>query len=124
MIIFWIIIIIIGILILVDKFILKGKSMFSEIINFLVVLQIVFFILAITTNDPLLPPSFGVDPWWELTIEGIIVSFTVWKTYLNPLKRKVYSMDREIGEVKSTVSSIKSDISLIKEKIINGKIRG
>ncbi len=38
--------------------------------------------------------------------------------YLNPLKSKVYEMDREIGEVKSDVSSIKSDVGLIKETIL------
>lgn len=112
MVFFWIVTFVTGFMILSKKY---RKN---DFVGLLVMLQLMFFVLAIATKDPILPTTWGIDPWWELTIEGITASFTVWKTYLNPLKNKVYSMDREIGGIKSDIITIKEDTSIIKNKLI------
>lgn len=103
MILFWCSIIVLAILFYLDK--IKKREIFSDLMNFLVVFQLILFFLAIATDDPLLPSSWDIDPWWELTIEGCLAAFAVWKAYLNPLKKKVYEMDREVGEIKATMAA-------------------
>jgi hypothetical protein len=93
------------------------NNRFSGLFGFLVVFQAVLFFLALVTNDPVLPASWGIDPWWEWTFEGLVAAFAVWKAYLDPLKRKVYSLDREMGEVKTDITAMKIDINNIKNKI-------
>lgn len=132
---FWIIIFFILFFWLLNKIPL-WQNKFSSIVSFLVIFQAFLFLLALATDDPLFPSSFGLDPWWELTIEGIVASFAIWKAYLDPLKKKVYSLDREVGEIKTEmktkfakieidvmrmethISRVETDISLIKEKVL------
>lgn len=115
MMLFWVIIMLIVLIVLLNKI---WNDRFSELLGFLVVFQAVLFFLALVTDDPLLPASWGIDIWWELTLEAIVAAFAVWKAYLDPLKRKVYSLDREVGEIRSDIAAMKIDISLIKEKIM------
>ena len=109
MILFWCILIIAGILFAVDR--AQKKARFEDFVSFLVVLQLILFFLAIATNDPILPLSWGVDPWWELTIEGTLAGFALWKAYLNPMKKKVYALDREVGEIKATMTVQYSELN-------------
>src|SRR3989338_3821642 len=114
MILFWFVILLLILLALLNKL---CNNRFSGLFGFLVVFQAVLFFLALVTNDPVLPTSWGIDPWWEWTFEGLVAAFAVWKAYLDPLKRKVYSLDREMGEVKTEISSMKIDIASINNKI-------
>ncbi len=100
MILFWCVLATIMLLFTLDK--MLKKEQFSDIISFLVVLQLILFFLA--TDDPILPLSWGVDPWWELAVEGTLAGFALWKAYLNPMKKKVYDLDREVGEIKATMT--------------------
>lgn len=102
MILFWITLTVAGILFMIDK--RQKKERFEDTVSFLVVLQLILFFLAIATDDPVLPASWDVDPWWELTIEGVLAGFALWKAYLNPMKKKVYDLDREVGEIKATMN--------------------
>ncbi len=115
MIIFWIITLVVVVLVV--------RKEHNEFLGFLVILQLMFFILAIATKDPILPSSWNIDPYWEMTVEGIVASFTIWRTYLNPLKKKVYGMDREIGEIKTSMSNVEHNVDRITDKILNGKIK-
>lgn len=75
-------------------------------------------VVAIVTNDPV--SIAGLEIPVELQWLGSLIAtgFGAWKFYLNPLKNKVQSIDREVGEVKSDVSFIKNDIHLIKERLL------
>lgn len=115
MMLFWVVIMLLVLLALVNK---VWNNRFSGLFGFLVVFQAVLFFLALVTNEPVLPASWGVDPWWEWTFEGLVAAFAVWKAYLDPLKAKVYSLDRETGEIKARILGMEADLSLIKEKIL------
>ncbi len=114
MILFWIVIMLLILLAFINK---VWNNRFSGLFGFLVVFQAVLFFLALVTNDPVLPASWGIDPWWEWTFEGLVAAFAVWKAYLDPLKRKVYSLDREMGEVRTEIKSMNLDIISIRNKI-------
>ncbi len=72
------------------------------------VLLIPLVIMAIITNDPI--SLFGIDIPTEVQwIASLLITlFGAWKIYLNPLKTKVYQMDREVGEVKTGLHSLES----------------
>lgn len=85
-------------------------------------------IVAIAKGDPLTIAGIIIPTEFQWLGSLFVTWFGAWKFYFNPLKIKVYSMDREIGEVRGEIkgvrgeiSSIKSDVRLIKEKIITGK---
>lgn len=115
MMLFWFVILLLVLLTLLNKI---CNNRFSGLLGFFVVFQAVLFFLALVTNDPVLPASWGIDPWWEWTLEGLVAAFAVWKAYLDPLKAKVYSLDRETGEIKARILGMEADLSLIKEKIL------
>ena len=72
---------------------------------------------AIITKDPI--TIAGIELSMESQWIGSLIIFGLgsWKLYFNPLKEKVYSLDREIGEVKSDVSNLKSDVSNLKSDV-------
>ncbi|MBI5072869.1 hypothetical protein HZA99_03555 [Candidatus Woesearchaeota archaeon] len=115
MLLFWMIILLLIMFVVLNK-ITRWRGNFSGVIDFLVVFQALLLILALLTHDPLFT-SLGVEPWWELTVGVLAGGFALWKAYFDPLKKKVYSLDREMGEVKSDISSMKIDIASIKNKI-------
>lgn len=84
----------------------------------LVIVAAVLIIMAIITKDPV--TILGVSIPSELQWLGSLLAtaFGMWRFYLNPLKLKVYSMDREVGELKSNISNVKADVRLIKEKLL------
>ena len=60
MILFWFVILLLILLALLNKL---CNNRFSGLFGFLVVFQAVLFFLALVTNDPVLPSSWGIDPW-------------------------------------------------------------
>ncbi|RLE42681.1 hypothetical protein DRJ48_03035 [Candidatus Woesearchaeota archaeon] len=78
-------------------------------------------IIAIVTNDPITIAGFRFPVELEWLVSLMAVGFGSWRYYLNPLKKKVYEMDREIGEVRTHVLGMKEDVNLIKKKILNSK---
>lgn len=87
--------------------------------------------IAIATKDPIniAGMPLPVDVQWFGTVA--LGGFSAWRFYLNPLKTKVYEMDRELGEVKTRVNRLESDMTRVEryfEKVdrnfekIEGKI--
>ncbi|MFH1445170.1 MAG: hypothetical protein ABIF08_01675 [Nanoarchaeota archaeon] len=120
---FWILVLMFIVVFLIGK-IFKIK----EIPNFYDNNGILFFlglaalvIVAIVSRDPILGLNIPMELQWLGSLS--VTLFGAWQFYLNPLKKRVNRMDREIGEIKSSVQAIRTDTHLIKEKIINGKIK-
>ncbi len=57
-------------------------------------------------------------------IISLIGAFTIWRVYLNPLKTKVYTMDRELGEVKATVMRVERDVERLVDALLKKKKTG
>ncbi len=96
-----------------------GREKYANYATFFMVLMIFFLLFALFTDDPIEELLSTIPAFWQFLLTSLAGAFTIWRVYLNPLKSKVYEMDREIGEVKSDVSSIKSDVGMIKENILN-----
>lgn len=79
--------------------------------------------IAIITKDPLTVMGISIPTELQWLGSLIVTGFGAWRFYLNPLKEKVYSMDREVGEIKADVTNIKSDVRFIKESVIGGKFK-
>jgi len=100
----------------------------KEILNFYDNNGILFFlglaalvIVAIVSRDPILGLNIPMELQWLGSLS--VTLFGAWQFYLNPLKKRVNKIEREIEEIKSSVQAIRTDTHLIKEKIINGKIK-
>lgn len=93
----------------------------EDVFSLLFFLGVSFLIVGIITKDPLFA-QFGVPSEYEWVVGMVIAGLLSWRVYFNPLKKKVYAMDREIGEIKAEMRTefrtIKSDLILIKEKIL------
>lgn len=86
--------------------------------------SILYFILlsaaafiAIITNNPI---SFGTliiptEVQWLITL--FTLCFGIWKYYLNPLKERVLTIEKEMSVTQKEVSSIQLDIGTIKQDI-------
>lgn len=85
-----------------------------------ILLPLIF--IAIITKDPIYFGNFEIPT--ELQWLGSLFAsfFGAWQFYLKPLKNKVFSLDREIGEVKTKINSIDSDIKIMKDVLISGKV--
>jgi len=78
-------------------------------------------LISIITKDPL--QILGIEIPMELQwLASLLISgFGAWKFYLNPLKKKVYDMDREVGEVKTSVNNVEKNVNIILDKCLTEK---
>lgn len=92
----------------------------NESMPFFIILM-AFVIIAIATNDPveIFGVSIPIELQWLASLVG--TGFGAWKFYLHPLKNKVYEMDREVGEIKTSVGKVEIDVNRLTEHIINKK---
>ena len=114
---FWIIALICVALYFLQKYIFPRFPL-ESIFSVLFFLGASFLIVGVLTRDPLFA-QFGVPAEYEWVIGLSITAFSSWQVYFNPLKKKVYAMDREIGELKTDMQTVKVDIALIKEKVLS-----
>lgn len=117
------------------------KKIHSFLDNYSMLIMIVLLslsVIAIVTKDPI--TLAGIEIPTELQWLGslIVSGFGAWRFYLDPLKKKVYGMDRELGRMDISTKSLNSkvdalegnlgskidfiqkDLSLIKDKLIKG----
>lgn len=103
----------------------KAKKFFKFLIDYGHIILIINFsilIVAFMTNDPLFGP-LGVPKEYEWLAALITSGFGLWQFYLNPLKERVITTEREVSSIKTDVSAIRGDVGIIKNKIINNKIK-
>ncbi|MBI2146968.1 hypothetical protein HYU19_00645 [Candidatus Woesearchaeota archaeon] len=91
-------------------YISKKKEKMYGFSVFFMVLMIFFLVFALATDDPIDELVTTIPAFWQFVLTGLGGAFTIWKVYLNPLKTKVYGMDREIGEVKTSVGRMESEM--------------
>ena len=93
------------------------RKKYDSLSVFFMILMMFFLVFALYTKDPIDELITTIPVFWQFVITSLGGAFAIWKVYLNPLKLKVFSLDREIGEIKTDCNSIKSDISYIKDKL-------
>jgi len=104
----------------------KGKNrrsrLYDSLSTFFLLLMGFFFILTLFTKDPIEELLTAIPAFWQFMIASLGGAFTIWKTYLNPLKERVIKVEANVASLKAEVStgfsSIKEDLNMIKEHLI------
>jgi len=109
---FWIVLIILLVLFLLNKK-LKDKKI-DSLIGFLVIIQFILFILAITSKDPFFE-WLGIPTAWELLGEGIISGFAIWRYYLNPMKKRITRLEIHTGKLETKINGIDENVRWIRD---------
>ena len=116
----WLVYSIYGVLFVISLF-TKNKKLHKFLDEFALPVVIVgasFLIIAIVTNDPVNIAGYTIPTELQWLGSLLVTGFGAWKFYLSPLKLKVYQMDREIGEVKTSVHKVESNVSMILNKLM------
>jgi len=113
MVIFWVFFAIFLLLVIVN-FWLKSR-LISRITDFLVFIQFIFLIIAISIKDPLFE-AIGVPIGYEWVVGILVSGFGLWFYYLNPLKERVIETEKEIKVVKNDVSHIRNTTDKLEQK--------
>lgn len=95
----------------------KKNEIFGSLALFFMLLMIFFFIFALYTNDPIEELLTTIPTFWQFVLTSLGGAFTIWKVYLNPLKEKVYGMDKELGVVKTTLNRFEKEVRDSFEKL-------
>lgn len=85
------------------------KEKLDSIALFFMVLMIFFLVFALYTDDPIEELLTTIPAFWQFAFTSLGGAFTIWKLYLNPLKEKVYGMDKELGMVKTTLNRFEKE---------------
>lgn len=86
------------------------NEIFNNVAIISMLLMIFFLIFALFTNDPIEELLTTIPAFWQFMITASGGAFTIWKVYLNPLKNKVYSMDKELGGVKIIIDRVENEL--------------
>ena len=73
----------------------------------------VLLIMAFITHDPIAILGIELPPQVQWLGSLVIFGLSSWQFYLRPLKLQVYTMDRELGEVKVGVNALDKDVCRI-----------
>lgn len=95
----------------------KKNEWLGSLSGFFVILMLFFFAFALATHDPIEEFLTTIPAFWQFLLTALGGAFAIWRVYLNPLKTKVYTMDRELGEVKATVTRIAHDIERLEHNV-------
>ncbi|MBS3133244.1 hypothetical protein J4470_03910 [Candidatus Woesearchaeota archaeon] len=96
------------------KFLNENGGLFFIFLGALVVISIV-------TNDPVTVAGITIPTELQWFGSLILTGFGSWKFYLNPLKNKVFAMDRELGEVKQGVQHLEINVNTLTTHILSKK---
>lgn len=77
---------------------------------FFMVLMMFFLVFALYTDDPIEEIITTIPAFWQFIFTSLGGAFTIWKVYLNPLKEKVYEIDKEVATVKMTVGRVEAEL--------------
>ena len=115
---FWSIAAVFIILYLISKFGLKKLQ--SAIDNYAILVFIILgglLMFAVATKDPI--EVFGLSIPFEMQwiASLLLAGFGAWKWYLAPLKQKVHCLDREMGEVKTSITALDKSMDGIDSRV-------
>ncbi len=71
--------------------------------------MVFFLVFALYTKDPIEEIITTIPAFWQFVLTSLGGAFTIWKVYLNPLKEKVYWIDKEVAMVKTTLSKVEGE---------------
>ena len=116
----WVVYSIYGVLFIISLFV-KNKKLHKFLEDYalpIIIIGATLLIMALITKDPFNIAGITIPTEIQWLGSMLVTGFGAWKFYLNPLKSKVYAMDREIGEVKTSVHKVESNVSMILNKLM------
>lgn len=115
---FWILTVALIILFLLRYIAQIRNSHLDGLITILGITAFAFLIMGILTKDPLFS-TLGIPKEYEWLAGLIISGFTLWKSYLNPLKDRVIKTEIKVSSIDTSIHSIKNDVETIKDTLLN-----
>ena len=94
------------------------KEFFYNLSIFFILLMIFFFVLSLTTNDPIEEIITAIPAFWQFMITALSGSFAIYKVYLNPLKERVITTEKDISSIKTDIGNTKENINEMKPYIM------
>ena len=73
-------------------------------------LMMFFLVFSLYTKDPIEEIITTIPAFWQFVLTSLGGAFTIWKVYLNPLKEKVYGIDKEVATVKVTLGRVEEEL--------------
>lgn len=77
---------------------------------FFIAFGIPLVVIAIITKDPATILGITITPEMQWLSSLLIAGFGAWKFYLDPLKKEMKCLNREMGEVKADLSALKREM--------------
>ncbi|MBI4454242.1 hypothetical protein HY636_06370 [Candidatus Woesearchaeota archaeon] len=74
-------------------------------------------IVAIASKDPIAVGGIEIPVELQWFASLFVTIFGMWRFFLNPLKKKVYRMDREMGEVRATISNLDKTVDKLERNV-------
>lgn len=99
----------------------KKSKTYENLSNFLVLLMIFFFVIALATDDPIEELLTTIPAFWQFTLTSLGGAFVIWRTYLNPLKKQVIECEKDIREINTNIGNINKNIDEIKPYVMKKK---
>lgn len=117
--IFWIIVSIFFIIYSVGRYfkIEAIQKCTEEYGSLLFIISLSFVVIAIVTKNPisLLGIEFPMQLQWLVSL--IVSAFGAWQFYLNPLKERVITTEKDVSSIKTDICSIKSNMQMLKDHL-------
>ena len=85
---------------------------------FLYLFAFIFLFVGLFTKDPFLSEYLPISLRFEVLIELLTGGWLFWKSYLNPLKERVITTEKDISSIKTDVVNIKNSIDEIKPYVM------
>ncbi len=99
----------------------KRKEIFSNLSMFFGILMMFFLLFALATKDPIDELVTTIPVFWQFMLTALTGAGAIWKLYLAPLKIKVYGIDREVGELKTSINKVEKNVDILIDSIIKKK---
>ena len=116
---FWILFLIFFLVYLVS-FIFKIKELQRRIDEYGVLFVMALgslVIVAIASKDPIAIAGIEVPVELQWFVSLFVTVFGAWRFFRNPLKKKVYRMDRELGEVRVNINNLDKNVDKLERNI-------
>ena len=88
----------------------KDKKKYDNLAIFFMLLMVFFLVFALYTDDPIEELLTTIPVFWQFVLTSLGGAFTIWKVYLNPLKEKVYDIDKDVATIKVTISRVENEL--------------
>jgi hypothetical protein len=96
----------------------KGSKRIDNWSDFFLVYALLVLLLVIFSGDPFETP-LPQEYQWLVTL--FVAWISLWRLYLNPLKERVITIEKDFEGIKKDIHHIKEDVSKIKEYILYTK---